>query len=221
MADTPETGAVQGPPSPQLPEEPQVAPFGPGELAATATRPHRLLDVVLGERRRLAATLHGGDALPALLAALVACSLLGALPFAMVDGLDRAAHVAALFLGSVLLCYPSLQVFGAYLGVQLRPAQCLAIALVIPSAAALFTLGFAPIYWFLQWTMPAIDGEWNLTRIVLLVLSLLLALSHVNRCLYADARLSPLRDSWALWAGWQLLVVFLTWRMAEALGMLP
>ena len=121
----------------------------------------------------------------------------------------------------MLLCYPSLQVFGAYLGVQLRPAQCLAIALVIPSAAALFTLGFAPIYWFLQWTMPAIDGEWNLTRIVLLVLSLLLALSHVNRCLYADARLSPLRDSWALWAGWQLLVVFLTWRMAEALGMLP
>ena len=125
------------------------------------------------------------------------------------EGTDRGPFVEQL-----------LVLVGAYLGVRLQPIQCLAIALVIPSAAALFTLGFAPIYWFLQFTMPAADAGWNVTRIVLLVLSLVLALSHVNRCLYSDARLAPLRDSWALWAGWQLLVVFLTWRMAETLGML-
>ncbi|MGC6486213.1 MAG: hypothetical protein ACON4Z_01080 [Planctomycetota bacterium] len=219
MSQEPKNAASQ-PPPPDLPTPPEAVPFAPDELTATARRPHRLLDVVLGERRRLAATLRGGDALPALLLALLVCSLLAALPFAAVDGGDRVAHVAALFLGSVLLCYPSLQVFGAYLGVRLKPAQCLAIALVIPSAAALFTLGFAPIYWFLQVTMPAADADLNVTRIVLLVLSLVLALSHVNRCLYGDVHLAPLRDSWALWAGWQLLVVFLTWRMAETLGML-
>lgn len=218
--DEPTFEGPERPTPPDLPEELAATPFAPGELAATARRPHRLLDVVLGERRRLAATLHGVEVLPALLIALLVCSLLAALPFAMVDGLDRVAHVAALFLGSVLLCYPSLQVFGAYLGVRLQPIQCLAIALVIPSAAALFTLGFAPIYWFLQFTMPAADAELNVTRIVLLALSLVLALSHVNRCLYSDERLAPLRDSWALWAGWQLLVVFLTYRMAETLGML-
>ena len=218
--DEPTFEGPERPTPPDLPEELAATPFAPGELAATARRPHRLQDVVLGERRRLAATLHGVEALPALLTALLVCSLLAALPFAMVDGLDRVAHVAALFLGSVLLCYPSLQVFGAYLGVRLQPIQCLAIALVIPSAAALFTLGFAPIYWFLQFTMPAADAELNVTRIVLLVLSLVLALSHVNRCLYSDGRLAPLRESWALWAGWQLLVVFLTYRMAETLGML-
>jgi len=210
---------LQGPKQPVPPQTP-VEPFAHGELAATLRRPHRLLDVVLGERQRLAANLQRGIEIPALLGALLMCSFFAALPFAMVDGASRVAHVALLFLGSVLLCYPSLQVFGAYLGIGMHPAQCLAIALVIPSAAALFTLGFAPIYWFLELTMPERVAGSNITRILLLVLSLLLALSHVNRCLYTDARLTPLRENWALWIGWQLLLVFLTWRMAETLGLL-
>jgi hypothetical protein len=210
---------TQGPEQP-IPPQIHSEPFAHAELAETLRRPYRLLDVVLGERQRLAANLRGGVAIPALLGALLLCSFVGALPFAAVDGLDRVAHIAMLFLGSVLLCYPSLQVFGAYLGIGLHPAQCLAIALVIPSAAALFTLGFAPIYWFLELTMPERVAGSNVTRILLLVLSLALALSHVNRCLYGDARLTPLRQNWALWAGWQLLLVFLTWRMAETLGLL-
>lgn len=207
-------------PSPQEP----VTPFGYGELAATVRRPHRLLDLVLGERQRLAANLKGGVELPALLAALLTCSLLAALPFAAVDGVGRSAHVATLFLGSVLLCYPSLQVFGTYLGVRLHPAQYLAIALVIPSAAALFTLGFAPIYWFLVATMPGpVAGGSDVSlgiRVTLLIIAMGLALSHVNRLLLRDARLAPLQENWLLWAGWQLLLVFLTWRMAETLGLL-
>ena len=126
-----------------------------------------------------------------------------------------------LFLGSVLLCFPSLQVFGSYLGVRMHPAQNLAIALVIPSAAALFTFGFAPIYWFLDFTMPVDAGTQGgtVTRVVLLVFSLLLALSHLNRCLFADSNLKVLRENWALWVGWQVLLVFLTYRMAETLDM--
>ncbi|HIE69466.1 MAG TPA: hypothetical protein EYP98_04500 [Planctomycetes bacterium] len=144
---------------------------------------------------------------------------------ALIDGLERVAHITLLFLGSVLLCYPSLQVFGSYLGVRMHPAQTLAIALVIPSAAALFTFGFAPIYWFLNFTMPG-DGPDGMpsssaiTRVVLLVFSLLLALSHLNRCLFGDSNLKVLRDNWALWVGWQVLLVFLTYRMAESLDLL-
>lgn len=204
-----------------VPATPEVTPFANGELAACLARPHRMLDVVLGERDRLAANLRTGAGIKSLVSILLLCSVAFAVPFAVIDGPARIAHVAALFLGSVLLCYPSLQVFGSYLGVRMHPAQTFAIALVIPSAAALFTFGFAPIYWFLDYTMPSDDGGSAVTRTVLLVFSLLLALSHLNRCLFADSNLKVLRDNWALWVGWQLLLVFLTYRMAQALSLLP
>lgn len=206
---------------PDLPAD-DLRPFAQGELTACLSRPHRMLDVVLGERTRLAANLRTGEGVKALVTIMLLCSVAFAVPFAVIDGPSRVAHIAVLFLGSVLLCYPSLQVFGSYLGVRMHPGQTFAIALVIPSAAALFTFGFAPIYWFLDYTMPTdAPGQGSLTRVVLLVFSLLLALSHLNRCLFADSNLKVLRDNWALWVGWQVLLVFLTYRMAEALSLLP
>ncbi len=205
--------------------KPEIQPFAQHELTDCMRRPHRMLDVVLGERLRLAANLRTGSNVTALVTILLLCSVAFAVPFALIDGLERVAHITLLFLGSVLLCYPSLQVFGSYLGVRMHPAQTLAIALVIPSAAALFTFGFAPIYWFLNFTMPG-DGPDGMpsssaiTRVVLLVFSLLLALSHLNRCLFGDSNLKVLRDNWALWVGWQVLLVFLTYRMAESLDLL-
>ena len=53
-----------------------------------------------------------------------------------------------------------------------------------------------------------------------LVLSLALGLSHVNRCLFADAKMRALRDNWPLWLGWQVLLVLLSIRMARTLGLL-
>lgn len=209
---------------PPEPPKPEILPFGQRELTACVTRPHRMLDIVLGERLRLAANLRTGSDVMALVTVLLLCSVAFAVPFALIDGPERVAHIAMLFLGSVLLCYPSLQVFGSYLGVRMHPAQTFAIALVIPSAAALFTFGFAPIYWFLDFTMPS-DGTEGMpnsgaiTRVVLLVFSLLLALSHLNRCLFGDSNLKVLRDNWALWVGWQVLLVFLTYRMAETLDL--
>ncbi len=203
------------------PAEPDATPFAHGELTACLSRPHRMLDIVLGERLRLAANLRTGNSMAALVTILLLCSVAFAVPFALIDGPGRVGHIAVLFLGSVLLCFPSLQVFGSYLGVRMHPAQNLAIALVIPSAAALFTFGFAPIYWFLDFTMPVDAGTQGgtVTRVVLLVFSLLLALSHLNRCLFADSNLKVLRENWALWVGWQVLLVFLTYRMAETLDM--
>src|SRR4030095_13036872 len=100
-----------------------AAPFAIAELRTCLVRPQRMLDVVLVERGRLAA---GGvaPATPlALAAALRVCAVAFAVPFGLVEGVRRGGHVAMLFLGSVLLCFPSLQVFGSYLGVRLSIAQ--------------------------------------------------------------------------------------------------
>ena len=199
----------------------EAEPLTEAELKSSLTRPHRMLDVVLGERFRLSANVRTASNLRALVVALLVCSTLFSLPFALVDGPGRVLHVAVLFLGSVLLCFPSFLVFASYLGVRLHAAQSLTIALIIPAAAAVFTLGFAPIYWFLDVTMPPEGGIGGpAVRISLLVLSLALGLSHVNRCLFADAKMRALRDSWPLWLGWQVLLVLLSIRMARTLGLL-
>lgn len=196
-------------------------PLSQDEISASFMRPHRMLDVVLGERFRLSANVRTATNLRGLVAALLVCSTLFSVPFALVDGPSRVLHVALLFLGSVLLCFPSFLVFASYLGVRLHAAQSLTIALIIPASAAVFTLGFAPIYWFLDVTMPEEGGVGGpVIRIVLLVLSLGLGLSHVNRCLFADAKMKALRDNWPLWLGWQVLLVLLSIRMARTLGLL-
>jgi len=210
---------TEPPPLPTSPLPP-AEPFALGELQACLYRPHRTLDIVLADRARLVASVRCGKELLALVAVLALCSITFAVPFAAVDGSRRLGHVAILFLGSVLLCFPSLQVFGSYLGIRLSLAQNFALSLVIPSAAALFTFGFFPIYWFLDATMPpdgALTGR--TTRVVLLVCSMLLALSHCNRCLFLDPSLKAFRSSWPLWIGWQVLLLFITYRMADTLGM--
>lgn len=175
----------------------------------------------VGERFRLSANVRTATSLQGLVVALLVCSTVFSLPFALIDGPGRVLHVALLLLGSVLLCFPSFLVFASYLGVRLHIAQSLTIALIIPASAAVFTIGFAPIYWFLDVTMPEEGGIGGpVIRIVLLVLSLGLGLSHVNRCLFADAKMKALRDNWPLWLGWQVLLVLLSIRMARTLGLL-
>jgi hypothetical protein len=150
----------------------------------------------VGERFRLSANVRTATSLQGLVVALLVCSTVFSLPFALIDGPGRVLHVALLLLGSVLLCFPSFLVFASYLGVRLHIAQSLTIALIIPASAAVFTIGFAPIYWFLDVTMPEEGGIGGpVIRIVLLVLSLGLGLSHVNRCLFADAKMKALRDN--------------------------
>ncbi len=195
-------------------------PFSPQELRACLSQPLRTLDIVLAERHRLVASVCSGGGIALLLMVLVACSVVFALPFAAVDGPGQSARAATLFFGSTIICFPSLQVFGSYLGLRLTVTQNLALALVIPSAAALFTLGFFPIYWFLDATMPHDSVASSATsRVVLLGASLLLGLSHLNRCMFVDTTLQVLRACWPLWIGWQVLLLWITWRMAGTLGL--
>lgn len=225
MSDTPTNPAADTPPPPLAPPTPAAAPapapdpFSRADLLACLTRPANLLDVVLAARGRMIANVNQKAHLPILLIVLALCSVLATLPFAVVDGGLHAARVALLFAGSALICFPSLHVFASYLGLRLSVEQNLALTLVIPAAAALFTLGFAPIHWFLAATMPADSAvSATTTRIVLLVAALLLSLSHLNRCLFGDVTLEQLRASWPLWIGWQILLLWITWRMAQTLG---
>lgn len=225
MSDTPTPDTptpdetVPATPRPARTPAPVFEPFSHDELRACLTRPARNLDVVLAGRGRLIANVNGQAHLVILLAVLGFCSVLFTLPFAAVDGAANSARLALLFAGSALICFPSLHVFASYLGLRLSLEQNLALTLVIPAATALFTVGFAPIYWFLTATMPADSNvSGTATRVVLLVAAMLLGLSHLNRCLFGDATLKQLRASWPLWIGWQVLLLWITWRMAQTLG---
>jgi hypothetical protein len=201
------------------PADPPSA-FGADELRRSVTRPHAVLDIVLAERARLAATVLGRANLAPLTGLLLGTSVVFTVPFALVRAPAEPAHIAALFLGSTLICFPSLQVFSSYLGGRLTVAQNLVLALTVPAAAALFCLGFFPIQWFLEATMAPGGVGAHEIAIGLLSVALLLGISHLNRCLVADSALRGLRSSWLLLLGWQSLLVFITCRMALALRIL-
>src|ERR1041385_1770536 len=123
-------------PDPQpVPATVPPAAFQLDELRRPLARPHTVLEIVLAERARLVATVRRGANLGLLVALLVATSILCTVPFAMVRNAVRAGDLAVLFLGSTLLCFPSLQVFSSYLGVRASPAQNLVLALLVPAAA--------------------------------------------------------------------------------------
>jgi hypothetical protein len=195
-----------------------ATPFAGAELAAMLRWPGRSFDAVLGEHRRLGASLAGPPAwrLAAVLTALIA---LTSLPFGVVLTGADCWKVAALFGGSVLLCWPSLQVFGAYLGCGLHPAQSLALALLTACVATMFTFGFAPILWFLQVTMQHGDRvDAADAASAMLTVALLAGLAHAARC--CAARTAGHRDrAFVLLIVWQVLVLMLTIRMARALGL--
>jgi hypothetical protein len=200
---------------------PVASAFDLLELRRTLARPHTILEIVLAERARLVATVRRGANLGVLVAVLVATSIAFTAPFAMVRNAVRAADIAILFLGSTLLCFPSLQVFSSYLGVRASLLQNLVLALLVPATAALFCFGFFPIYWFLDLTMsPESAVPAHAIAIMLLTVSLALGLGHLDRCMLLDRAFAALRSSWWLLAGWQLLLVFITYRMALALQIL-
>src|SRR5262245_30794085 len=206
------------PPTASAPPVPPPAAFAADELRRSVARPHAVLDIVLAERARLAATVLGRANLAPLLGLLLGSSIVFTVPFALVRAPAEPGHVAALFLGSTLICFPSLQVFSSYLGGRLTVAQNLVFALMVPAAAALFSLGFFPIQWFLEASMaPGGAVGAHEIAIGLLAIALLLGISHLNRCLLADSAMHSLRSNWLLLLGWQSLLVFITYRMALAL----
>ena len=201
------------------PVKPDPVPFDRAFLQGTFLRPHRLLEVVLSERERLVANVARNEHLLHITLLMAAGSVLFALPYGAVLGIERMWDVAWVYVGSAAICFPCLQVFSAYLGVKINLLQNLILALTVTSAAALFCFGFFPILWFLDRTMD--DGRAAITiqhiSIGLLTVALVMGLSQLNRCLFLDKALRKLRSNPLLLTLWQGLLVFITYRMAVVL----
>jgi len=212
------------PPSgPPLRRPPPLAPWSADELARALRRPDFLLEIVLGGPERLALHAREGIGLAPLLRLLLVAATLFAIPYGCVFGVAAWWKVALLYLGSTLLCVPSLHVFATYLGLGVPLAPLLLLALALPAVAALFTAGFAPILGFLKWTMGAASSaeaiSWRDLSDWLLAAALIAGVGQLWRCLAAApfARRSG-GFAWLL-APWLLVFLYVLARMATVLGL--
>jgi hypothetical protein len=208
----------QRPVDPDQPAE----PYSAAELGEALRLPHRAIDLVLTQRERWIASLAQGRQAPRLLAVLLVTSLLYSLPYGLLLDPRRCWQIAALYLGSVAICFPSLHVFSSFLGVRLRVEQSLALALLTATVASIFSLGFAPVFWFLSLTMPDRHSTASLQGItcLLLTVSLLAGLLQLGRCSRGASRMLGGKAFPRLVILWQGLLVFITYRMGEYLGIL-
>jgi hypothetical protein len=196
---------------PEVP--PDVPPFDARDLRAAALRPHRWIDLVLAERARLARTIAGGENLLLLSGILLATSVLTTLPYGAVLGPHRALRVAALTLGSVAICFPSLHVWSGYFGWRNRLGQNLGLALLVSAVAGLFTLSFAPIVGFIALTTSEGSLAVGQVSVGLLACSVLAGVVQLTRTA-AEAAPAPSRGHRVLIFAWVGLLLFVVHRMA-------
>ena len=184
--------------------------------------PMRMVDLLLGERRRFAMNVAQEHRLPSLLLVLAVATAAFALPFGAVLGLDGFWRVAALLLGALAICIPSLHVFGRYLGAGLSWAQTLAVSLAATAVTSLFTLAFAPILGFLRATMTASTVVTaGGMAVVLLVCAFAAGIGQLVRLLQGEPALRGLGPSLGLvLIPWLVLYLFITVRLASVLGLI-
>lgn len=212
----PRPARIQPPPPP-----PDVVAHSAGELTAALSRPFRALELVLADQARVAKDIVGGVHVAKLIAILLGVSVLFTIPYGLVLDLAGTWRIAALFLGSVAVCLPSLHVFSNFIGIRIDAQRNIALTLLVTSVAAAFSFGFFPILWFLQATMA--DGEAvDLGGLSVLFLSVCLfaGVTQLMRCLGIMSAITGERRSIGLIAVWLLLLVFVSFRMARALGLM-
>lgn len=192
------------------------------ELITALRRPDQLLQLVLVQRERLHVSIARDANLWWLVGVLMLGSMLYALPFGAVLGLERFWRVSALLVGSIAICVPSLHVVGAFIGSRLQLAQTLCLSLVISSVAALFSFGFFPIIWFFGATMEegSLVGP-GAMAVMLLCVSQLAGVAQFLRSQHAVSLLREFKATFkVLLVGWLFLHSFITYRLAGALELL-
>ena len=197
----------------------EVVHLDGGELRRALLLPHKVIDLVLVQRNRFSRTVADARHLGVLTAMMLLTTIVLALPFGAALGLDRVWRVAALLLGSVLICFPSLHVFSSYLGCRMSLAQNLVLALMASAVAAIFLLGFAPIAWFISATTPADSATASRVALALLVTAIAAGIVHLSRCVMGDAGLRPPGRYQLLMVLWQGLFAYVSYRMGEFLGL--
>ncbi|MBL8857491.1 MAG: hypothetical protein JNL28_03170 [Planctomycetes bacterium] len=201
---------------------PPPEPLRADEVNAALSNPLRAIDVVLASPRRVAQNLETSTSLVTLAVVFLATAALFALPYGFVLGTDAWWRVTAFYLGSTLLCLPSLFVFSAYLGFGAKLTSTTVLALTIPASAALFTAGFAPILWFLQITFDSEAKQigWRDVSNVLLWISLGAGVVQ----LWRSMRKPPVDTAGAflfvlMWMAWHAVFFYVLARMGHVLGL--
>jgi hypothetical protein len=198
-----------------------IEPHTRAELRGALVSPFGALELVLADQERVAKDILGAQDVVRLITVLFGVSLLFSVPYGLVLGLDYSWRIGALFLGSLAVCLPSLQVFSNFIGIRIDIRRNIALTLLVTSVAAAFSFGFFPILWFLRGAMA--DGELvNLAGLSVLFLSVALfaGIAQLLRCLGVMSSVTGQRSSLGLMAVWLLLLIFVTFRMARALGLM-
>lgn len=193
-------------------------PFTRDELFSALLRPQRWIDLLLTERERWTRTVTMNRHAGLLVAIMLVASLLYALPFGFVLGFDRCWHIAALYLGSVAICLPSLHIFAGYLGLGLRAGQSLSLGVLVSAIASIFSMGFAPIVLFLSATTSG-SGTIKSVACMLLAVSLFAGMGQLMRSLRIRAAQEQVSNLLLLMVVWQCLLLFITFRMGVFLGL--
>ncbi len=207
--------------SPVRPPRPPSTPHSQADVGIALWHPLRTVDVVLATPERVAANVDGEVALGRLAFMFLLCGLVFAIPYSCVLGIEDWWRVTTLYLGSTLICLPSLFVFTSYMGTRVSLAQIVVLALMIPASAALFTLGFAPILEFLRLTMGDASKEigWASISKVLLGISLAAGVIQLWRCfLSARQHANPALLALVL-VVWHGVFLYVFSRMFTVLGL--
>lgn len=195
------------------------------ELADLECAPRRvdaLLGVVLASPDRVAVNVAARIHLARIAWLFFFVAALLGIPYGLSLGLPFWWRISTLYLGATLICLPSLHVFGCYLGLHLSAAQTFVLGLSIPAVAAVFSLGFAPILAFLRATIAQSEEVSTLAvlSLLLLVVSLIAGIVQLWRC-GAGLRHAVPACTFALVVGWHFVFLYVVWRMARVLELLP
>jgi len=179
----------------------------------------KVFEYVLGSSERIAQNVAQKKNLWMLCSLFLFTAFLFAVPYGYVLGQEHFWKIATLYLGSLGICFPSLHVFTEYLEFKLRLEQKLVFTLLITSVAGLFSFGFFPILWFIDFTTSTASDDLveNLSRAFLYV-SLFLGIAQMVRCyrwIHRSVLFAAHHSAVAL--VWVALLMFITNRMAGVL----
>ncbi|MCP4154737.1 MAG: hypothetical protein GY757_43855 [bacterium] len=204
-----------------VPQEEAVSISKP-EILRGFLSPFSTIELFLGSKERLSKTVSQQKNLSLLALLLLFDSLLFPLLYGAIGPVDGAWKICILYTGPLAICFPSLIVFSNYLGFKRSLMQNLVMALLISCTAAMFTFGFAPIIWFIEYTTLASSQTPASISVFFLFLSLMLGILHNGRCFFfkgvENGRTSEFYQT--IWVFWQALLVYIHYRMAELLGLL-
>lgn len=200
---------------PATPPEPHDAEF----VARASARPLRAIDLVLATPERVGANVEHGIALGGLASIFFGAALVFAIPYGLVLGWTAWWKIPVFYLGSTLLCLPSLYVCSTYLGQRLRLEQILVLGFTIPAVAALFTLGFAPILGFLRLSMGTSGSQvsWHTISNVLLAVAVLAGIVQLWRTWLASKGIARNALFPAVLLAWHAVFLHVLVRMGSVL----